>query len=368
MQAVINMLSHVGHVSVRPMMKMLPFLLRYLVVVLASCLLAFIISTAHAHAATPAAAVSTAPDRSAPGPYAVKVTEAEWMDKARMREVPVRIVAPQLGKDEAAVPVILFSHGLGGNREGGTLWADHWASYGYLVVQMQHHGSDDGLWKGKSPRELASDMKSGMTLQNLQLRIQDVAFVIDEVQRRAKDKEGPFALADATRIGMSGHSFGAQTTLAVSGQATPSGVTSLEKRISASIAFSPNARNKSNVDKQFGSITLPFFSVTGTKDGEILGDGTKPGDRQIPYQNMPKGDNKGDKYLAVFESGDHMVFGGHNMRMRFSPKRDAEIQAGVKAATLAFWDATLKNDAAARQWLRENFQATLKSGDTFEWK
>src|SRR5256885_814593 len=82
----------------------------------------------------------------------------------------------------------------------------------YLVVQMQHAGSDEALWKGKTPAEIPSAMKAGMTLQNLLSRIGDVHFAIDEIARRTKAGEGPFARADADRIGMSGHSFGAQTT------------------------------------------------------------------------------------------------------------------------------------------------------------
>ncbi len=356
--------SQITYAARRPVRKALPLLLRYLVVVAASCLLALVISSSHAHAAA-------ATDRSAPGPYAIAVSESVWRDEARMRDIPVRVVAPVLpatkqGKPAGLMPVILFSHGLGGNREGGSVWADHWASYGYLVVQMQHAGSDEALWKGKTPAEIPAAMKAGMTAQNLVSRVQDVHFAIDQVVKKAQAKDGPFATADTARIGMSGHSFGAQTTLVVSGQASGSarGVSGLDKRIVAAIAFSPNARTKSNLETQFGGIALPFFSVTGTKDGAILGDGTVYTDRQLPYQNMPKG----DKYLVTFQDGDHMVFGGHTMRGPRSVTRDSEIRAAVKAATLAFWDSTLRNDLAARDWLRENFKGTLQTGDAFEWK
>ncbi len=355
----------------RPLIKALPFLLRYLAVVMASCLLALIISTSHAHAATTSApAAERTVDRSAPGPYAVQISEAVWRDEVRKREVPVRICAPKPGKtaDKVAdrVPVILFSHGLGGNREGGKIWAEHWAGYGYLVVQMQHAGSDDGLWKGKPVSEIAGDLKGGMSLQNLLLRIADVKFVIDEVLRRADAKEGPFAMADTARIGMSGHSFGAQTTLAVAGQSTPwgSGVSGLDKRITAAIAFSPNARTKTNLDAQYGDIRMPFFSITGTRDAAILGDGTVYTDRQVPFRHMPKG----DKYLVTFRDGDHMVFGGHTLRGKRVVERDSEIQKQVKAATLAFWDASLKGDKDAQKWLQADFKAGLGDGDSFEWK
>lgn len=49
------------------------------------------------------------------------VCEAQWRDAARGgRIVPVRIRMPAgTGK----VPVILFSHGLAGSLDAGTLWA-----------------------------------------------------------------------------------------------------------------------------------------------------------------------------------------------------------------------------------------------------
>ncbi|MCY7386744.1 MAG: hypothetical protein LH481_01560, partial [Burkholderiales bacterium] len=256
----------------------------------------------------------------------------------------------------------------GGNREGGKRWAAHWASHGYVVVAMQHPGSDESLWKGTAPREIAPRMKAGMTYANLDARIADIHFVIDEIIRRTDARESPFAIADATRVGMSGHSFGAQTTLSITGQRPPlvAGFSALDKRIASAIAFSPNARNKTNLSRQFGEIRLPFFSVTGTDDGSILDDGTKAEHRRLPYENMPTG----QKYLAVFDGGDHMVFGGHGFGARRpETARDRKIQLDVMASTLAFWNATLKGDAEARVWLeRGGFKSLIGSGDIFEHK
>ena len=199
----------------------------------------------------------------------------------------------------------------------------------------------------------------------LRARIGDVRFVIDEVIRRALAGETAFAHADAKRIGMSGHSFGSQTTMAVSGQKAGNlgGQSGLELRLTSAIAFSPNARNKRNLARQYGDIRIPVFSITGTVDGSILGDGTRYQDRLLPFENMALG----GKYLVVFDAGDHMVFGGHEFGpRRAETARDREIQAAVKAGSLAFWDATLKDDAAARQWLTDGgFQSMLDKKDRF---
>lgn len=307
----------------------------------------------------------------ADGPFQVSIRKDAWRDNARSRDLPVQIYAPVVDEKPAQkgiYPLILFSHGLGGNREGGKRWAQHWASHGYVVLALQHPGSDDALWRDKARRDVASSLKAGMTVTNLGLRVGDVQFAISDAIRRQSMGDPGLVLADTKRIGMSGHSFGAQTTLAVSGQkfGTLAGQSGLDLRITAAIAFSPNARNKKNVERQFGDIRIPFFSVTGTRDGSILGDGTRYQDRMMPYENMPAG----GKYLVVFDQGDHMVFGGHALGgRRPETDRDREIQQGVKAATLAFWNATLKGDAQERKWLEEGrFKSMLKENDVFSFK
>ncbi len=356
--------------------KAIPILWKYLAVVATSCALAFVISregrasmTASALSSTAVAKAETAYD--VPGTYRVETIDQDWRDTKRDRIVPVRIDAPIFSATELQnglrVPVIIFSHGLGGNRAGGKYWGEHWASHGYVVVHLQHPGSDESIWKGKPRKDLASNMRGAMTIANLGLRVDDVHFAIDEMIRLSRAGTGVFKYVDANKIGMSGHSFGAQTTMAALGQTSPfaSGQSGLDKRITAGIAFSPNARNKNNMQKQFGDIQLPAFTITGTKDGSILDDGTKFEDRILPYRNMPAG----DKYLAVYEGGDHMVFGGQTLEgRRPQTDRDMEIQKNVKVSTLVFWDAYLKNDTKAKYWLQNEFNTTLAANDKFESK
>ena len=359
------------------MKRDLPLVLKYFAIVGISCFLAYVTSRSIASAqvlspvAVPKITAGDQTDYAAPGTYKVETSLSTWKDASRTREVPVRLyfpIANAAETDAAKFPVILFSHGLGGSREGGKRWAEHWASHGYVVVAMQHAGSDEALWKGASPRDFADRMKAAMTMTNLGLRIDDVHFVIDEIIRRTVASDVAFSNADAKRIGMSGHSFGGQTTQAVAGQRAPLSEKQpgLEARITAAIAFSANARNKIDLPRQFGGIKLPFFSITGSEDGSILGDDTKPEDRRLPYANM----QPGQKYLAVFDGGDHMVFGGHGFGMRRpETARDKKIQLDVMAGTLAFWNANLKQDAVARVWLDDGgYKATQVAKDIFEHK
>jgi len=69
-------------------------------------------------------------------------------DVGRSREVPIRVYLP---KEKKPAPVVLFSHGLGGSREGSAYLGNHWAARGYVAVFLQHPGSDDSalrrIWK-----------------------------------------------------------------------------------------------------------------------------------------------------------------------------------------------------------------------------
>ncbi len=320
-------------------------LLKYLAVVALTCLLALFLVQSNAFAADG-------------GGRELASRDEVWRDLKRNRDVPVRIVAP--AKFEGSLPVILFSHGLGGSLEGGKLWAAEWAAHGFMVVSLQHAGSDESIWKGVPTKDRIANMKGAMTGRNLMWRVGDVKFVLDEIVRRKSD-EPSWKQADIHRIGMSGHSFGSRTTMGVAGQSLGPFPAEADPRIRAAIAFSPLGNAKSgSMDKQFANIRMPLFSVTGDLDGEVLGDGTKPEDRTKPFANMPGP----DKYLAVMAGGDHMVFGGHNTRN----DTDRRIQKDVKAMTLAFWNAYLKDDVKAKTWLQVDAATSLSPGDRFEFK
>ncbi len=63
-----------------------------------------------------------------PGPRAVETVSYEWTDGTRKRVVPVKIYFPT--KVEPPAPVIVFSHGTGGSREGYGYLGKFWASHG----------------------------------------------------------------------------------------------------------------------------------------------------------------------------------------------------------------------------------------------
>ena len=314
----------------------------------------------------PAFAVDPVEARAALGPYAVHVADDEWRDSGAGRSVLVKIYVP----DSAAgtsLPLVLFSHGLGGSREGGAAWGRHWASHGFVSIHLQHRGSDEGIWRDRvaagDRASVREALRAGISVRSAHSRVADVKFALDEIARRAKAGDAFAVRIDPTRIGMSGHSFGAWTTLAVSGERFPlAGLTFREPRIHASIAFSPSAPPPaSGWPARFGDITLPFLSITGSRDGDVLERGTTPENRRQPFRHMPSP----DKYLLVVDGADHMMFnGGAGRFMMGAP--DAATARYVRIATLAFWKAYLQDDAAARHFLRDGgMRAALSDAGTW---
>ncbi len=102
-------------------------------------------------------------------------------------------------------PLIAFSHGLGGIPEQSTFFTTFMASHGYVVVAMSHPGST------------ISDpiMGEGVAAAFVN-RPGDVLAAVDAVVARSDDNGDLLSgSVDPSRMGVSGHSFGAWTTLAV---------------------------------------------------------------------------------------------------------------------------------------------------------
>jgi predicted dienelactone hydrolase len=190
----------------------------------------------------------------------------------------------------------------------------------------------------------------------------DVPFAIDRMLELNKADGGPLAgHIDPQEIGMAGHSFGAWTTMAVLGQSTRSAMTFLDPRIKAGIAMStPVVGGAASAAGQFTNIKVPVFHMTGTLDYSPIGD-TKAAERRIPYDQA----TTPGTCLLILNGADHMTFSGH--AFPGMGKDDSRYDALILPASVAFWDATLRNDAGARDWLYNGgFAKLLGSQGTFE--
>ena len=297
--------------------------------------------------------------------FAVETAKYEWTDATRERQVPVKIYYP---KGAGPFPIIIFSHGLGGTSDGYAYLGQYWASNGYVSVHVQHVGSDDSVWRGYPAASRASAMnRAAQNITNALNRPVDVIFAIDEVLKMNRGDSPLKGKLDVEKIGVAGHSFGAFTALAVAGQVfvTPSDkeLTLSDSRVKAAIPMSaPVPKSQDKYDRAFSEIKIPCFHMTGTKDDSPIGE-TSAAQRRIPFDHC----NGSDQFLLTFEGGDHAVFS--NQRRVAEREMDARFQPLICKSSTKFWDAYLKGDAKAKEWLTGNgFSGELGDAGKFEKK
>ena len=89
------------------------------------------------------------------------------------REIPLRLYLPP--KLVGPTPIVLFSHGLGGSREGNAYCGRHWASRGYVAVFLQHPGSDASIWQDVPREQRLEAMRGAANASNFVKRASDVS-------------------------------------------------------------------------------------------------------------------------------------------------------------------------------------------------
>lgn len=270
-----------------------------------------------------------------------KMRDLTVHDAARNRDIPVRIYLPPSDKSAS---VVLFSHGLGGSREGSKFLGKRWAARGYLAVFVQHPGSDESVWKNAPARERLAALRKAASLENFYLRVGDIRAVLDQLQ--AWNKSGPLAnRMDLSRIGMSGHSFGAVTAEALSGERLPLSATDMtDPRIRAAVIMSPSKPRSTTAEQAFDAVKIPWLLMTGTKDVSPISE-TDTKERLEVYPAL-----RAPKYQVVLNNAEHSVFTDRALR-RVREVRDPNHHRVILALSTAFWDAYLREDKNALAWL-----------------
>jgi hypothetical protein len=104
-------------------------------------------------------------------------------------------------------------------------------------------------------------------------------------------------------------------------------------------------------------LTKPMFVMSGSADGP-----TRTGQpaewRKQPYELSPAG----DKYLVWVEGLDHGYGGISGWNFNSRNKHNADHVRYTKMATLAFWDAYLKDNREARDYLASDKLPMLSQG------
>lgn len=272
---------------------------------------------------------------------AVEVLDLDWADAARQRPVPVRLYLPAAAEPAARrVPLVVFSHGIGGSRRGYSYLGQHFARHGVASLHLQHVGSDRNLWMG-SIFGLVGRLQGAAQDGEAIARVQDLRFALDtllagDLARRI----------DASRIVAAGHSYGANTTLLAAGAKVARegrAIALKDERVRAAIAISaPPFYGESEPARVLGSVTVPSLHITATDDViRIPGYYSGAEDRVAVFDAV----GSRSKWLAVFEGGSHSMFtdragtGG----VALNP----QVKAATQALTLAFVRAVFEGDGNA---------------------
>ena len=283
-----------------------------------------------------------------PASEEARFIDFEWVDASRDRAVPARLYWPASSARKGPIPLIVFSHGLGGSRKGYSYLGEGWSAAGTASL---HIGSDETLWQG-NPLLLLDRLDSAADEREAIERTHDVRFGLD----RLLDRGGPFhAAIDRKRIVAAGHSFGANTTLILTGaQVVRDGklLGYRDPRFSASSVISaPPFYGETDLAAVLASVGVPTLHVTTTEDTiRIPGRYSPAQDRIDVYAAIPTP----QKALVVFQGGSHSVFTDRTLR------NGGPLNPLIKRATaevgLAFLDLVHRSDPVPL----EDWSATWK--------
>lgn len=116
-----------------------------------------------------------------------------WLRCAEARDAPIK-------KNRAKYPLIVMSHGNGGDRLNNAWIAEILAANGYIVASMDHHGN---TWNNKIAESFLKIWE----------RPQDVSFIVDQLLTH--EQFGPHI--NPKKIGFIGYSLGGLTGIWIAG-------------------------------------------------------------------------------------------------------------------------------------------------------
>ena len=155
-----------------------------------------------------------------PGSYAWDVIPLALTDSrperialsGKPRSYEADIYLPRLG-NSSPQPVIVISHGLGSNRLSFRYFAEHLASYGYVVAVPEHPGSSNRQFEALLGSQV-SDVSEPTEFLD---RPADVSYLLDELERLSQADERFQGRLNLSQVGVMGQSFGGYTALALVG-------------------------------------------------------------------------------------------------------------------------------------------------------
>jgi dienelactone hydrolase len=293
----------------------------------------------------------------APGPLKITTVDRTRLDfPALDKELQMRLAFPASG---GPYPVIVFSHGNGCSQDLYAGFADHWASFGFVVIQPVHMDSMD----------LGFSMK-GVTLEIMTKvvsdRPKDVQFILDSFAQLESQVPGLAGKIDSSRLVAAGHSMGSGTAMVLNGIAMTNPIDNFtlasdENRFQAMILISEPSNNRIMPEEPWRMAKVPTLIVTGSNDFSTTGapDGKKsknawfiPEDAVYPEQ---------PHYYLYMDGSDH-YFGGVICRDDRPPPRDYGALNISNGVTTAFLNAYIYDDEVAMRFIESNHVNALSNG------
>ena len=122
--------------------------------------------------------------------------------------------------DAEPIPVVVISHGVGGQRTHFTNLANHLASYGFAVVVPDHEPMAEPTEESLQSRlnELGEQLFGVMNPAEFIQRPQTISGILDELERLSSADPGVMGRLDTDNVGIIGHSLGGYTGLALASE------------------------------------------------------------------------------------------------------------------------------------------------------
>ncbi len=292
------------------------------------------------------------------GPYKFEVVETFNLDvPSRKKTLPLRITYPV---EKKKFPLIVWCHGAMGSKNNYQPLVEYWVSHGYVVIQPTF-GDSISLMSDEEKKKVKSILlllNSPRVTGQWDDRAQDVSFVVDSLDLLEERIPGLQGKIDHETLAIAGHSFGAHTTMLICGlrlfnPLTGESANFADKRFSAAVMISPQGLGKTITKKSYEKMKIPSLMITGDNDGSSMkGKEQKKGTwRKEAFDSVPAG----DKYLLWVKNAYH-GFGGISGKISFAgsgPIAQDQVSI-VKTTALAFFDAYLKQNHAAREYLHSS--------------
>ncbi|NER36728.1 MAG: alpha/beta fold hydrolase [Oscillatoria sp. SIO1A7] len=135
-------------------------------------------------------------------------------DSSLGRESPSIRELPSVSANSEQQPLVVMSHGLGGDRKFLTYLARHLAARGITVASLEHPGSNRD-WAENLP--LTTNFRELLSPKEFIDRPGDISFLLDELENLSQSRNRDWPEFNTKKVVAVGHSFGGYTVLALAG-------------------------------------------------------------------------------------------------------------------------------------------------------